>query len=62
VQTAENLLAHGLVDAVVTPQELAAYLGRVLTAELHSLATGDDGARLDRRQRRYRRLGLARSD
>ncbi len=26
VQTAENLLAHGLVDAVVPPDELAAYL------------------------------------
>jgi acetyl-CoA carboxylase carboxyl transferase beta subunit len=32
VQTAENLLAHGLVDAVVPPGELAGYLTRVLTA------------------------------
>ncbi len=32
VQTAENLHAHGLVDAVVAPGELAAFLGRVLTA------------------------------
>jgi acetyl-CoA carboxylase carboxyl transferase beta subunit len=31
VQTAENLLAHGLVDAVVPPDELADYLIRVLT-------------------------------
>jgi len=32
VQTAENLLAHGLVDAVVPPDELAGYLARVLSA------------------------------
>jgi len=32
VQTAENLRAHGLVDAVVPVAELAAYLGGVLTA------------------------------
>lgn len=32
VQTAENLRAHGLVDAVVPPAELAAYLDGVLTA------------------------------
>jgi len=32
VQTAENLHAHGLIDAVVAPGELASYLGRVLTA------------------------------
>lgn len=32
VQTAENLLAHGLVDAVVPCDGLGAYLGRVLTA------------------------------
>ena len=31
VQTAENLLAHGLVDAVVPPDELAGDLSRVLT-------------------------------
>ena len=32
VQKAENLLAHGLVDAVVPPGELARYLTRVLTS------------------------------
>ena len=32
VQTAENLLAHGLVDAVVAADELAGYLARVLSA------------------------------
>ena len=32
VQTAENLHVHGLVDAVVAPGELAAFLDRVLTA------------------------------
>jgi acyl-CoA carboxylase subunit beta len=32
VQTAESLYAHGLVDAVVAPEELAAFLVRVLTA------------------------------
>jgi len=32
VQTAENLHAHGLVDAVVAPGELAVFLNRVLTA------------------------------
>ena len=32
VQTAENLLAHGLVDAVVPPGALAGYLTRVLTS------------------------------
>lgn len=31
VQTAENLRAHGLVDAVLPPAELAAYLDGVLT-------------------------------
>jgi acetyl-CoA carboxylase carboxyl transferase subunit beta len=31
-QRAENLHAHGLVDAVVPPGELAAFVGRVLTA------------------------------
>jgi acetyl-CoA carboxylase carboxyl transferase beta subunit len=30
-QTAENLRAHGLIDALVPPAELAAYLARVLT-------------------------------
>jgi acyl-CoA carboxylase subunit beta len=32
VQTAENLRAHGLVDAVIPPADLASYLDRVLTA------------------------------
>jgi acetyl-CoA carboxylase carboxyl transferase subunit beta len=32
VQTAENLRAHGLVDAVLPPAELAGYLDSVLTA------------------------------
>jgi len=32
VQTAENLHAHGLIDALVPPGELAAFTGRVLTA------------------------------
>jgi acetyl-CoA carboxylase carboxyl transferase beta subunit len=31
VQTAENLLAHGLVDAVVPPDRLARYLAQVLS-------------------------------
>jgi acyl-CoA carboxylase subunit beta len=31
VQTAENLLAHGLVDAVVPPDRLAGYLAQVLS-------------------------------
>jgi acetyl-CoA carboxylase carboxyl transferase beta subunit len=32
VQSAENLRAHGLVDAVIAPAGLASYLDRVLTA------------------------------
>jgi acyl-CoA carboxylase subunit beta len=40
VQTAENLRAHGLVDAVLPPAELAAYLDGVLTAI--TPATGED--------------------
>jgi acetyl-CoA carboxylase carboxyl transferase subunit beta len=32
VQTAENLHAHGLIDAVIPPRDLAAFTGRVLTA------------------------------
>lgn len=32
IQTAENLHAHGLIDAIVPPAGLAAYLDRVLTA------------------------------
>jgi len=60
-----DLVTTGLVDRVVAEHDsaqLLADLGRLLAAELHSLATGDDGARLARRQRRYRRLGMARSD
>jgi acyl-CoA carboxylase subunit beta len=63
VQTAENLRAHGLVDAIVAPGELAAFLDRVLTAlapapgegAARAGATGpggaappDQGAALDR--------------
>jgi acetyl-CoA carboxylase carboxyl transferase subunit beta len=32
VQTAENLHAHGLIDAVIPPRDLAAFVNRVLTA------------------------------
>jgi acyl-CoA carboxylase subunit beta len=32
VQTSENLHAHGLIDAIVPPGELAGYVDRVLTA------------------------------
>ncbi len=32
IQTAENLHAHGLIDAVVAPGQLASFLGRVLSA------------------------------
>jgi acetyl-CoA carboxylase carboxyl transferase subunit beta len=32
VQTAENLRAHGIIDAIVPPDELACYLAGVLTA------------------------------
>jgi len=32
VQTAANLHAHGVVDAVISPADLARYLGRLLTA------------------------------
>jgi len=40
VQTAENLLAHGLVDAVVPPDELAGYLIRVLAVLAPTPAPG----------------------
>ena len=49
VQTAENLLAHGLVDAVVPPGELAAFLDRVLTALTpapHSIAAPQESTDL----------------
>ena len=61
VQTAENLLAHGLVDAVVPPDELAGYLARVLSA----LASGPAPAAalapaaLQRRRRALRRRRVA---
>ena len=60
-----DLAADGIVDHVVgdrDPGRLLGRLGRLLAAELASLATGDDGIRLARRQRRYRQLGLTRSD
>jgi acetyl-CoA carboxylase carboxyl transferase subunit beta len=58
VQTAENLLAHGLVDAVVPGGELAGYLARVLAATdagpgLASAAAAD---------RAPARAGVARAD
>ena len=43
-QRAENLHAHGLVDAAIAPGELAAFLDRVLTAitaEPHSAPRPD---------------------
>ena len=47
VQTAENLLAHGVVDAIVPCDGLGAYLGRVLTATVPASREGlaaPDGA------------------
>jgi acyl-CoA carboxylase subunit beta len=44
VQTAENLLAHGLVDAVVPSDALAAYLSRVLAALTPSRASAPSPA------------------
>ncbi|MGP0224929.1 carboxyl transferase domain-containing protein [Paenarthrobacter sp. NCHU4564] len=41
VQTAENLFDHGLVDAVVPPEELGSYFGRVLEV-LCTPASGAD--------------------
>jgi acetyl-CoA carboxylase carboxyl transferase beta subunit len=60
-----DLAADGIVDHVVgdrDPGRLLGRLGRLLAAELASLATWDDDIRLARRQRRYRQLGLTRSD
>jgi acetyl-CoA carboxylase carboxyl transferase beta subunit len=60
-----DLAADGIVDHVVgdhDPFQLLGSLGRLLAAELASLATWDDDIRLARRQRRYRQLGLTRSD
>jgi acetyl-CoA carboxylase carboxyl transferase beta subunit len=60
-----DLAADGIVDHVVgdpDPGQLLGRLARLLAAELASLATWDDGIRLGRRQRRYRQLGLTRSD
>ncbi len=44
VQTAENLRAHGLVDAIVPPTELGAYLDRVLTALTPGPARQEDAS------------------
>jgi acyl-CoA carboxylase subunit beta len=43
VQTAENLLAHGLIDAVVPVAGLAGYLARVLIALTSAPAPGTHG-------------------
>jgi acyl-CoA carboxylase subunit beta len=55
-----DLAAAGIVDHIVaedSPQRLLPDLGRLLRAELDSLASSDDFRRLDRRQRKYRHLG-----
>jgi acetyl-CoA carboxylase carboxyl transferase beta subunit len=62
---AADLAAVGLVDRIVAEHDhsqLLADLGRLLAAELRSLATGDDDTRLARRQHRYRHLGMASGD
>ncbi|MBV9793183.1 MAG: acetyl-CoA carboxyl transferase [Actinobacteria bacterium] len=50
VQTAENLAAHGLIDAVVAPDQLGAYVGRVLDALTPGTADvgAEDGAAEER--------------
>ena len=58
-----DLAAAGIVDHIVaeaSPDQLLPDLGRLLRAELTSLTGTDDVARLDRRQRKYRRLGAPR--
>jgi acetyl-CoA carboxylase alpha subunit len=53
------------VDRIVAERDsaqLLADLGRLLAAELRSVAAGDDDIRLARRQRRYRQLGMPHSD
>jgi acetyl-CoA carboxylase carboxyl transferase beta subunit len=60
-----DLAADGIVDRVVAsgdPAQLLRDLGRVLDAELRSLATRDDDTRLADRHRKYRALGIAHSD
>jgi acetyl-CoA carboxylase carboxyl transferase beta subunit len=62
---AADLAAAGLVDRIVAerdPGQLLADLGRLLEAELQSLAGDDDGDRLAGRHRRYRHLGTAGAD
>jgi acyl-CoA carboxylase subunit beta len=60
---AADLAAAEIVDHVIpetSAHQLLLDLGRLLGAELDSLAAGDDDARLARRRRRYRGLGLLR--
>jgi acetyl-CoA carboxylase carboxyl transferase subunit beta len=60
-----DLAAAGVVDHIVAEHDgtqLLTELGRLLAAELGSLAASDDGARLAARQRRYRQLGMTRPD
>jgi acetyl-CoA carboxylase carboxyl transferase subunit beta len=62
---AADLAAAGLVDRIVAERDsaqLLADLGRLLAAELRSVAAGDDDIRLAARQRRYRQLGMPRVD
>jgi len=62
---AADLAAVGLVDRIVAEHDhgqLLADLGRLLAAELRSLAADDDGDRLASRQRRHRHLGMAHPD
>ena len=57
-----DLATVGVVDhieAEITAEQLLSDLGRLLRAELDSLAALDGDARLDRRRRRYRHLGTA---
>ncbi|GGL01910.1 hypothetical protein Sme01_46650 [Sphaerisporangium melleum] len=66
--TARDLLAHGVIDAVVPepdggahrdPALAARLLGGALTATLHELARADPAELVARRRRRFRRFGLA---
>jgi acyl-CoA carboxylase subunit beta len=62
---AADLAAAGIVDHIVAERDatqLLSDLGRLLDAELRSLASCDDVARLADRQRKYRALGIAHSD
>ena len=59
---AADLAAAGVVDHIVPEtgaDQLLRGLGRLLQEELDALAACDDDARLARRRRRYRRLGMA---